>query len=131
MAAAGGDQRMSTSTPPPLAELMTGPLVDQVLHLALLVQDDPGSVSTQLDEIADARMALVVAAALIHVDEPVRRWWRPGGCQRCGGETGRPGHVRYCEQCRLACRRGTFVANSRRQREKTRTARQRDKAGGP
>lgn len=82
-------------------------LIDQVGWLAVVVRDEgPKAIAEALDAIADHRAALVVAAALLRVDQPVDTWWRrpdkrvtvqiTGFCEDCGG----PSRGRVCRPCR-------------------------------
>ena len=95
-------------------------LLQQMLTLAVAVRDEgPDAVTAILDGITDQRAALVVAAALIRVDQPVDRWWQQGmpdggltvtgHCTRCADPIhDRLPTVRYCEPCRVDVRRESW-----------------------
>lgn len=122
-------------------------LIGQVLNLAVVIRDEgPDAVIAALRPIRDPWAALAVAAALVHVDEPVDAWWAvpaagktmaplavalpasgrcpgcgdpgPGHCRDCGEPiAGRPSSAWYCEPCRVAHRRETARRSTSRRRQ--------------
>lgn len=110
-------------------DALAGDLIARMLNLAVVVRDEgPEAVAEALAAITDPQAALVVAAALIRVDEPVDPWWQnplPAGglvgggtCERCHGPTHRANvQAKYCDPCRLDVRRENWREGKRTRRE--------------
>lgn len=96
-------------------------LIGQVMHLAIVIRDEgPDAAHAALAAVEDPWAALGVAAALLHVNEPVEAWWQAGLDRRCEDchelIEGRGPAAIVCEPCRGERRRRTFRDSERRRR---------------